>query len=223
MYKNVLKDEIEDEDILVFLDSDAFPCSFDWDITLSNILNEKKEQAADVACLYQMENRGIAQPDEYYPYPDLCFFATTKNVWDKNNLEWGLFKPHHQNPGFGMHDRIKEADLRIYSLERSNRFNSNNVMFGVYGDLIYHQACGSRAIIGRPYSTAGASANTSRQCYTGQDLFGRDAIGNWFQQEFEDECKDIIDVNTKVFDTIYDTLVKDKDATFVRRYFLGQP
>jgi hypothetical protein len=223
MYGNYIKNEMTDDDIVVFIDSDAFPCEPRWIFALKEAIEgDSSEHRADVVCLYQMENRGMAQPDEYYPYPDLCFFATTKKAWVENNLEWGLFSPDHQNPGFGMHDRIAAAELRVGALTRTNRFNAHRVMFGVYGDMIYHQACGSRAIIGRPMATGQAAANNRRQCYTGVDLFGRSLIGNWFEEEFEEECADIINTNTEIFDIIYNKIQKDQNCTFIRRYFMGK-
>jgi len=232
MYENCLKDNMEDDDIMVFLDSDAFPCSHDWAPNLKDALigNDESEAKAEAIVTYMHENRGIAQLDQYYPYPDLCFFATTKRGRRENNLEWGLFDPLHQNPGFGMLDRMREAQLKIGSITRSNTFNAHNVMFGVYGNIIYHHGCGSRAIIGRPLATnspgfegGGAKINNKRQCYTGIDLYRRRDLGNWFKAEFEDECADIIETNTQIFDIIYDKLQKDQNCEFVRRYFLGKP
>ena len=194
------------------------------------ISNDESEAKAKAIVTYMLENRGIAQLDQYYPYPDLCFFATTKRARRENNLEWGLFHPLHQNPGFGMLDRMRENELKIGSITRTNVFNAHNVMFGVYGDMIYHQACGSRAIIGRPMATnspgfdgGAAKINNKRQCYTGTDLLRRGSLGNWFKAEFEDECADIIETNTQIFDIIYDKLQKDLNCEFVRRYFLGKP
>ena len=122
-----------------------------------------------------------------------------------------------------MADRIFQSKLRIGGIIRTNVFNAHNVMFGVYGDIIYHHACGSRAIIGRPKNTAGASANNSRQCYTGVDLYSRSKIGDWLEEDFEKECADIIKTNTQIFDIIYNNLLMDKECNFVRRYFLGIP
>ena len=137
------------------------------------------------------------------------------------NLEWGLFEPQHQNPGFGMADRIMEANCTAGSIRRTNVFNFHNVMFGVYGNIIYHQSCGSRAIVGRPLATAGASSNTTRQCYTGADVLNRIRLGDWHNESFEEKCSDIIEVNTQIFDIVYNKIKKDDTCTFIKRAFLG--
>lgn len=221
MFHNCVKDNMEDEDVIVIIDSDAFPCDSQW-WKITEMLQKGDSSGAQVIHTSHAENLGIAQPPEYNVYPDLCFFATTKGAWINNNLEWGFFNPRHQNPGFGMKDRIAAAGLRTGTLERTNKFNSHRVMFGVYANCIYHQHCGSRAIIGRPQdSGAGGFVNEKRMCYTAADLRQRMDIGNWFQQEFEIECEDIIGVNTQIFDIIYNRLQEDKECKFVRRFFMG--
>lgn len=223
MFNNRIKENMDDDDFIVFLDSDAFPCDPVWISYMKSAFAERAEGAMSAFCVVQYENRGIVQPDEYYPYPDLCFFATTKKTWDENNLEWGLFRHDHQNPGFGMQDRLAAANLKVAVISRTNAFNAHNVMFGVYGNIIYHHQCGSRAIIGRPIGSAENPANVSRQCYTGQDLFGRQDLGPKAMTSFEEDCQDIIETNTQIFDIIYDKLQKDVDCNFIRRYFMGKP
>jgi len=217
MYESILRHEMEDDDVIIFMDNDAFPCvTQEWTKIVTEALEENQ-----VFALLQFENRGIAQPDQYHPYPDLCFFATTKKNKREFNLEWGLFEPFHQNPGFGMADRIRDANCTIGTIRRTNVFNFHNVMFGVYGNMIYHQACGSRAIIGRPMATAKATPNTTRQCYTGIDLLHRRHLGDWNNESFEEKCADIIEVNTQIFDTVYNKIKEDHTCTFIKRAFLG--
>jgi len=248
MYENWVKERIEEDDIIVFMDNDAFPCCPQW----SNLLRENLTPSAESpqgVCVIETNNRGVAQPDYYFPVPDLCFFATTKKARFTHDLKWGIFNNQHQNPAFGMLDKMMASQgqgAQFVSLERSNRFNAHNVMFGVYGNMIYHQACGTRSLIGRPLPTGGAmpehmhgrvpaglspalchvDANKRRQCYTGIDVLGRKDLGQFWpgsEMEFEDECADIIQTNLKIFDVIYDELVQDKKCEFVRRYFMGLP
>tara|TARA_R100000664_G_scaffold28470_1_gene39747 strand:- start:4206 stop:5102 length:897 start_codon:yes stop_codon:yes gene_type:complete len=221
MYHNCVKNNMDNDDVIIIIDNDAFPCDNGWWM-LPEALQSDDPNSPQVIHTSHAENIGIAQPPEYHVYPDLCFFATTKRVWEENNLGWGFFQPGQQNPGFGMKDRISEADLKLGLMKRTNRFNSHRVMFGVYGDCLYHQHCGSRALIGRPQdSGAGGSVNNRRMCYTAADLQQRMAIGNWFEQDFETECEDVVEVNTEIFDIIYGRLESDEKCTFVRRYFLG--
>jgi len=239
LYENCVKDKAEDDDIIMFLDSDAFPCDERWLESISiglygnkykNLIPEHQlpsdYEPVKAVVIHFLENRGIAQPADYYPYPDLCFFTTLKKTWEDHNLEWYIdfSNPMHQNPGFGMKDKIMQTDFGpVVAITRTNKFNAHNVMFGVYGDFLYHQHCGSRAIIGRPMKTIQSPEENTRQCFTGMDVFGRIKLGQWFQQKFEEDCKDIVDTNTEIFDIIYNRLHNDHDCTFIRRYFLGLP
>tara|TARA_R100001163_G_C5065840_1_gene203918 strand:+ start:279 stop:1220 length:942 start_codon:yes stop_codon:yes gene_type:complete len=235
IYENCVKDKAKDDEMIIFLDSDAFPCRYEWvkDI-LVGITGQNNQfgiplpddyEPVHAAVIHFTENRGIREPDEYHPYPDLCFFAIMKKTWDENNLKWTLDKnnPRHQNPGFAMKEQIAEAELRVGAIERTNKFNAHNVMFGVYGGFLYHQHCGSRAIIGRPLDTEQSEVENSRHCFTGIDLLNRMEIGNWHYDSFIEECGDIVEVNTQIFDIIYDRLYNDQNCNFVRRYFLGLP
>ena len=262
MYDECVKDKMDSQDIIVFMDNDAFPCDPAWiDILQESLVVENRQGI----CVIDRGNRGIAQPDEYWPLPDLCFFGTTKSARSEYDLKFGIFHPTHQNPGMGMLDRMKVAHqngARWGILERTNIFNSHKVMFGVYGGMIYHQGAGTRGIVGRPFATGGvapssieivpdnfteeekacdifvhsdpdqpweyrgATPSVTRQCYSGIDLLDRWQLGNWLPdsgEEFEEECEDIIEVNTQIFDIIYKALVSDTDCKFVRRYFLGIP
>ena len=284
MYDNCVKENMEDDDIIIFMDNDAFPISPKWLHTikqnLDGTLKFEDDTSPEALCLIMPENRGIFQPEEYYPYPDLCFFATTKGLWKEKQLEWTLITPEpmyagskdnnyvvpmylgqqagnpnslwiadydfknapgsetslyvdsegnhikgymHQNPGFGMFDRLAYGKVVTATLSRTNKFNSHPVMFGVYGDIIYHQQCGSRALIGRPYATRDPNAKPTRerQCYTGQDLYGRRSMGQEKIKNFETECKNIIDTNTQIFDIIYNKIKEDAECTFIREFFMG--
>jgi len=283
MYYNCVKESMEDDDIIVFMDNDAFPISPEWTNTIMQNLDGSRKYEdgsnAEAVCIIMPENRGIHQPKEYYPYPDLCFFVTTKRVWEEKELEWSLITPAHmyagsvgsravvpmllgyksgnpvqlwmsesdmdnhpgevlvcldddgnpikgflhQNPGFGMHDRLSYNNVITVGISRTNAFNSHPVMFGVYGDIIYHQQCGSRAFIGRPYATwdPNAKPTRERQCFTGQDLYGRRSLGHERINNFEAECKNIIDTNTQIFDIIYNKIKEDTECTFIREFFMG--
>ena len=59
-------------------------------------------------------------------------------------------------------------------LTRSNAFELNSIMFGVYRGFLNHNSCGSLAKVGRPYTTPGAPADSRRMCYEGDDIHLRD-------------------------------------------------
>jgi len=89
-------------------------------------------------------------------------------------------------------------------------------MFGVYGDLIYHNSCGSRAKVGRPYPTPGAPADTSRMCYEGGDIHRRTSLPE------EYVVKMTTRIHLTVFDAVFKELEDDMSCNFVSNFFLGE-
>ena len=116
----VLLPQIEDDDIFLFLDCDAFPCHEGWDLEIKKYL-----ESHDIVAVYRKEDVGM--DEDYENIPHLCFFATTKKTWIENKLQWSLgFKekefdidgkkhkryiPKFENPQVGMKERIENEEL----------------------------------------------------------------------------------------------------------------
>lgn len=203
MCNEVVLPSIQNDDVVVFLDIDAFPCD-DWDSKVMAYL-----QKHDIVAMYRYEDLGYCQEPQHYPCSHLAFFATTKQVWKKHNLRWHI-DGGLQNPQFGMEDIIKSNNIKVKKLERTNIFNAHKIMFGVYDDIIYHHCCGVRGI-------------TKNNAYEGGDAKYRDKILRGNLNNLEQKLQDIIEVNTKIFHIIFEAIKKDQQCNFIKRYFLGKP
>lgn len=212
-YDKFIRDNIADDDIVIYMDSDAFPIDY-WDEQI-----EKNLETNDICAVYRFEDRGPLQPEQYTPYPHLCFYAFKKKTREKYGFRHEI-PPGFPCPGFTICDVIRENNLSVKKMVRTNKFNSHNVMFGIYDDIIYHSSCGSRAIIGRPYATIGAQSDTRKMCYEGQDFCGRAELHNVMPEYIE---KEINELNLKIFDAVYEHTQSDLDCNFLRRYYLGKP
>jgi len=144
---NILADMIclsgSDEDILMFLDGDAFPIA---DVEL--LVNEKLSTHKLIA-VQRLENNGDIQP-----HP--CFCATTVGFWRKIKGDWKEGYSWKNKDGEIVTDvggnllgQLKEHRVEWHPLLRSNKRNLHPVLFGVYADLIYHHAAGFRAAVTR--------------------------------------------------------------------------
>ncbi len=211
-YEKFVKPHAKDNDIIIYMDNDAFPCD-SWEDKLESYLTEN-----DICAVYRYEDRGLDQPDQYFPYPHLCFFSFKKKTRDmygfKHEIPEGF-----PCPGFTICDVIRQNNLKVKELIRTNKFNSHNVMFGIYDDMIYHHSSGSRAKVGRPYATLGAKSDHRKMCYEGIDFFLRQDVLSHLPPWIETEVND---VNLKIFDVIFDKIKDDKDCNFVRRFYLGK-
>tara|TARA_R100000152_G_scaffold20736_1_gene15694 strand:- start:11957 stop:12787 length:831 start_codon:yes stop_codon:yes gene_type:complete len=198
-----ISSQLTDDDIIVFLDCDAFPCDKNWQ-------NAVKENLAthDITAVVMREN--YHHSHDYHEIPHLCFFATTKKTWQLNNLAWTIHShPHlshhpYQNPQRGMLDRINAANLTLKELNRTNEFDAHRVCFGIYGDIVYHHACGIRGFEGSV--TEGADIWLRKKKY-----------GLEFTAD-----SDMARVNAEIWLSIWRAIKEDKSYTFVRRYFMGR-
>lgn len=186
---------IGDDDIILFLDCDAFPCVEGWDIKVKKYLQDH-----DVVGVYRKEDVGINA--DYDNIPHLCFFATTKKTWVESRLLWAL--DNYQNPQVGMKKKIEAASLKVKKLHRTNLFDAHRVCFGIYGDLIYHHSCAVRGF--------------DNKVWEGADFWLREKNGLEFT-----EGSDMAKVNAEIWRSIWNAIKEDESYTFVRRYFMGAP
>ena len=201
---DVVLPQLEDDDVFIFLDIDAFPCDYGWE---AKVLGHLKEH--EVAAMFRYEDLGYYQEQKHYPCPHLAFFATTKKVWIEKKLNWEL-RPGYQNPQFGMQDCLVENSVKVKQMIRTNKFNVHNIMFGVYDDIIYHQCCAVRGLM-------------TQNPYEGFDLLGRSDIIGPHPWEVEEQIADVIALNGEIWTSVYNSIVKDKECNFVKRFFLGKP
>ncbi|HLX70671.1 MAG TPA: hypothetical protein VKV04_13675 [Verrucomicrobiae bacterium] len=145
---NILADIIcscaeSDEDILIFLDGDAFPVA-----DVEPYLAEKLP-AHKLVAVQRRENNGDTQP-----HP--CFCATTVGFWKRIKGDW---KRGHKwkngqgewitDPGGNLLKLLEDGRIDWHPMLRSNRRNPHPVLFGVYDALVYHHGAGFRGSVTR--------------------------------------------------------------------------
>jgi hypothetical protein len=137
---NLLADLIglasEPEDIVLYLDGDSFPVA-----PVTGFLREKLERHPLVA-VRRDENNGDRQP-----HP--CFCATTPRFWSELPGDWRPGRTWTNPQGKEVTDvggnllgALEDKDVDWYPMLRSNKVNPHPLKFGVYEDLVYHQAGG---------------------------------------------------------------------------------
>lgn len=131
------------DDILVFLDGDAFPVR-DPMPTIRAALEDTV-----LVAVRRDENATDRQP-----HPSFC--AVRVGDWERLRGDWS---PGHAWPGADgrLTTDVGGNLLRILELAgepwtpllRTNRVNPHPLWFGVYGDIVYHHGAGFRWAIGR--------------------------------------------------------------------------
>ncbi len=141
---NLLADKVcsspdsQNEDILIFLDGDAFPIQ-----VLMPFVYEKLEHYPLIA-VQRKENHGDIQP-----HPLFC--ATTIQFWRKIQGDWHKGYEWINNKGDSITDVggnllkiLLDNQVDWYPLLRSNLKNYHPIFFGIYDKIIYHHGGGFR-------------------------------------------------------------------------------
>jgi hypothetical protein len=127
-----------DEDILVFIDSDAFPVA-PWEAACLPLLPRH-----GLVAVQRLENLGDCQP-----HP--CFCVTTVGFWRGIGGTWASGHKWHRSDGTKASDvggnlrkHLDRAGVDWRPLHRSNVHDPHPLWFGLYGDIVYHHGAGSR-------------------------------------------------------------------------------
>jgi hypothetical protein len=131
--------EASDDDLLMFLDGDAFPIADPMGLVTDAL------SRAPLLAVRRVENLGEPQP-----HP--CFCVTTVGVWRSLPGDWSA-GPTWPGPGGRPRTDVGANLLRALELSgtpwiellRSNKRNLDPVYFAVYGDVIYHHGAGFRS------------------------------------------------------------------------------
>jgi hypothetical protein len=135
----VLETAQSDDDILIFLDGDAFPIA-PLDTYLESRLAEYR-----LIAVQRPENNG-----ENLPHP--CFCAARISCWKELGTAWGPAESSTEfgiDPGGRMLETLNKKDIIWGKVLRSNKLDIHPLFFGVYDNVIYHHGAGFRDPISR--------------------------------------------------------------------------
>lgn len=131
----VLNDvDTQDDDLLIWLDSDSFPIK-----NVNDYVSEKISKYPLIA-INRVENAG-----DVIPHPS--FTSTSVSFWKRHKLNWNVVpggKLGTNDPGGKMYMYLKNKNIEWYKLLRTKSLTEHPVWFTIYDDLIYHHGAGSR-------------------------------------------------------------------------------
>jgi hypothetical protein len=144
------------DDLIVFLDGDAFPIS-----PLAQPLDDLVAEHP-LAAIRRDENMGDRQP-----HPSFC--VTTVSFWQEIEGDWSRGPTWLNDQGETVDDvggkvlkALEERRIGWTPILRTNVRELHPILFGVYGDLIYHHGAGFRWPLSRrdiaqiPYASEAA-------------------------------------------------------------------
>jgi hypothetical protein len=128
----------EDEDLLMFLDGDAFPIADPMPLIRAGLAD------APLLAVRRAENM-----DEPQPHP--CFCVTTMGTWRTLPGDWtagATWRGAQGNPtsdvGGNLMRRLELTKTPWTQVLRSNRKDVEPLYFGIYGGVVYHHGAGFR-------------------------------------------------------------------------------
>jgi hypothetical protein len=131
---------VSDEDILIFMDSDA------WPVTNINKYIAKKLNDYDFAAVNrrEMESKG---EECKAPHPSFAFCKVS--FWKKYPFSWDASvrtRAWQNDTGGLLYRQFLEYDINWYRMYRTplTSLTTDPVCFSVYDDAVYHHGCGSR-------------------------------------------------------------------------------
>lgn len=131
----VLNDvDTQDDDLLIWLDSDSFP------IKNVNDYVSKKISKHPLIAINRVENSG-----DVIPHPS--FTSTTVSFWKRHKLNWNGIpggKFGKEDSGGELYMYLLNNNIEWYKLLRTWSLKDHQIWFTVYDDLIYHHGAGSR-------------------------------------------------------------------------------
>lgn len=135
--------EARPDDVLIFLDGDAFP------IGPLDAFLERNLERYPLMAIQRRENDGDIQP-----HPS--FAATTVGFWNDIHGDWSpgfTWKDGRGNDvtdtGGNLLDKLQCAGVEWLPMHRTNVRNLHPLWFGIYENLIYHHGAGYRKPISR--------------------------------------------------------------------------
>lgn len=129
--------DTNDDDILIWLDCDAFPVA-----DVNDFIESKLKEFEFFAINRKEMNNSVI------PHPS--FAGCKVKLWKKFNLSWeGI--PHAplgketQDTGGKMYDILQKNNIEWYKLNLSHSLTPHTYYFAIYDSLVYHHGAGTRA------------------------------------------------------------------------------
>ena len=141
LLSRIILDDGNDNDLLIFIDGDAFPISDYIPFIRKKIENHK------LVAIRRDENKDII------PHPSFC--ATTIGFWKKIDGTWskGEWKNLDEciiyDTGGILYKKLEKLKVNWYPLLRTNKKNLHPMFFGIYERMIYHHGAAFRNPIDR--------------------------------------------------------------------------
>jgi hypothetical protein len=133
--------EADDDDLLMFLDGDAFP------IADPAPLMEAGLRSTPLLAVRRSENVGDPQPHPCFCVTSVGRWRTLPGDWTKGFMWKDVNGKDRTDVGANLMRQLELTGTPWSPVLRTNRRNLHPLFFAVYGDVIYHHGAGFRSPI----------------------------------------------------------------------------
>ena len=132
----------EPDDILVFIDGDAFP--------IGDVISYGRAKLPQhkLIAVQRKENFGDIQPHPSFCMTTVGFWQLIAGDWQKGHCWQNSKGEAVTDVGGNLLKLLQDAEVDWLPMVRSNRHDLHPLFFGIYDDLVYHHGAGFR----KPYS-----------------------------------------------------------------------
>jgi len=132
---------VKEDDVLIFLDSDAFP--------IGDINNYIKCNLADYefCAVNRIENLGCLAPHPSFAFCKVKFWRDNQFCWGRDrsfntNVDW------RGDIGGLLFGRLNEKSINWLKIQRDSKQSLfvDPLLYSVYGGIVYHHCAGSRGV-----------------------------------------------------------------------------
>jgi hypothetical protein len=136
-------EEAQPDDLIVFLDGDAFPIA-PFRPAVASLLAEHP-----LAAIRRDENLGDPQPHPSFCVTTVAFWREIGGDWSRGETWLNAEGETVNDPGGKLLKALRDRGINWTPVLRTNATNLHPIMFGVYGGLIYHHGAGFRLPLSR--------------------------------------------------------------------------
>jgi hypothetical protein len=145
----IVAERAEPDDLLVFLDGDAFPIA---------PVGPELLGGTPLCAVRRDENLGDRQPHPSFCVTTVGFWSTVGGDW-RRGYEWTSSTGDHvTDVGGNLLGILTEREIAWRPLLRTNRVDLDPLWFGIYGDVVYHHGAGFRPPLARRVDLRGRGA-----------------------------------------------------------------
>jgi hypothetical protein len=197
--------EAAGDDLIVFIDGDAFP--------IAPLAPAATQMLAKhpLAAIRRDENLGDPQPHPSFCVTTVAFWQELGGDWSRGQTWLNAEGETVNDPGGKVLKALEDRGFGWNPILRSNARNLHPIMFGVYGNAIYHHGAGFRHPLSRSEIARIPGAG---------ELAGA-AQGSPERRQYLELTKELRDENERLSEFVFDRIRSDDD--FAHSLFLTGP